>query len=655
MIWRRTKSAKGLADKAQTKEKEMKKMAIEKMKLLSITGPERELDRFIARNLLDTDIQIEDAKKIYNKTWKFDYYDYDYAIQENLKKCKALMQDLHILYREEYSNLFIENSVSQIGLKLDQVQNAYTELKQNIEACEKAKEEDFSKITSVEKLANLDVEINQLYHLKYIKFRYGNIANDDFESIKQELEDIQAIVFEIEKQEDVTWIVYVTTEEFVQNVDVYFNMQNFERVWLDPDLSGKPKQYMEQLYKDMSDKNSEILALQKDLETLTDNCRHIVLSSYRQLQTYQKMNQIKKYIMHDSKNTFYLVAWVPETQLEEIVNRLDMCQNMDYKIEEKANSKSPTKLKNSKLIQPFEAIVKMYGVPNTNEIDPTLFVAITAFLMFGFMFGDVGHGVVFLLCGWLLRKKSKDFGNILVAGGLASTIFGIFYGSVFGKEDIIPAKLIRPMNDINTMLIYGIVVGCVFILMAMILNIANGIKNHDFKRIWLDANGVAGLLLYGFILTLVAWYFLKGEMLVPTNAIVAIVGVLLILILWNDKLTKFVTKKKEETQVQMIEKIFELLEMMLSFASNTISFLRLAAFAINHVGLCMAIYLLADMTSGAGNLAIAILGNVIVLVLEGLIVGIQILRLEYYELFSRFYAGDGTEYQSIQTQTAIEK
>lgn len=630
-------------------------MAIEKMKLLSITGPERDLDRFIARNLLDTEIQIEDAKKIYNKTWKFNYYDYDYTINDNLKKCKALMQDLHILYREEYSNLFIENSVSQIGLKLDQVQNAYTELKQNIEACEKAKEEDYAKITSVEKLANLDVEINQLYHLKYIKFRYGNIANDDFESIKQELEDIHAIVFEIEKQEDVTWIVYVTTEEFVQNVDVYFNMQNFERVWLDADLSGKPKQYMEQLYKDMSDKNSEILALQKDLETLTDNCRHIVLSSYRQLQTYQKMNQIKKYIMHDSKNTFYLVAWVPETQLEEIVNRLDMCQNMDYKIEEKANNKSPTKLKNSKLIQPFEAIVKMYGVPNTNEIDPTLFVAITAFLMFGFMFGDVGHGLVFVICGWLLRKKSKDFGNILVAGGLASTIFGIFYGSVFGKEDIIPAKIIRPMNDINTMLIYGIIVGCLFILMAMILNIANGIKNHDFKRIWLDGNGVAGLLLYGFVLSLVAWYFIKGEMLVSTNVIVAVVCLLLILILWNDKLTKFITKKKEDTQVQMIEKIFELLEMMLSFASNTISFLRLAAFAINHVGLCMAIYLLADMTSGAGNLAIAILGNVIVLVLEGLIVGIQILRLEYYELFSRFYAGDGTEYQSIQTQTAIEK
>lgn len=207
------------------------------------------------------------------------------------------------------------------------------------------------------------------------------------------------------------------------------------------------------------------------------------------------------------------------------------------------------------------------------------------------------------------------------------------------------------MNNINTMLIYGIIVGCLFILLAMILNIVNGIKNKDFKRVWLDSNGVAGFVLYSFSLFLIAWYFWKGEMLISTNVIIAVVSILLILILFNSQLTKIVTRKKEEAKVQMIEKIFELLEMILSFASNTISFLRLAAFAINHVGLCMAIYLLADMTSGAGNIAIAILGNVIVLVLEGLIVGIQILRLEYYELFSRFYHGDGVEYQSIKTQT----
>lgn len=207
------------------------------------------------------------------------------------------------------------------------------------------------------------------------------------------------------------------------------------------------------------------------------------------------------------------------------------------------------------------------------------------------------------------------------------------------------------MENINTMLIYGIIVGCIFILIAMLLNIVNGIKNKDFKRVWLDGNGIAGLILYGFILFVIAYYFIKGKMIISTNVIVITVCILLILILFNDKLTKIVTAKKEETSVPMVEKIFEIIEMILSFASNTISFLRLAAFAINHAGLCMAIYLLADMTSGAGNILISIIGNIIVLVLEGLIVGIQILRLEYYELFSRFYEGDGVEYISIKSQT----
>lgn len=164
--------------------------------------------------------------------------------------------------------------------------------------------------------------------------------------------------------------------------------------------------------------------------------------------------------------------------------------------------------------------------------------------------------------------------------------------------------------------------------------------------------GVCGLILYSFALFLIAYYFIKGQLLIPADIIIIIVCILLVLILFNDKISKFITAKKETTEAPMVEKIFELIEMLLSFASNTISFLRLAAFAINHVGLCMAIYLLADMTSTAGNIIISVLGNIVVLGLEGLIVGIQILRLEYYELFSRFYDGNGTEYNSIKNQTS---
>lgn len=388
-------------------------MAIEKLKLLTITGPEKDLDRFIAKNLLDTDIQIEDAKKVYNKGWKFEYYGYDYTIKDNLKKCKDLIEKLNILYREEYSNLFIETSVEQLGKKIDNVKTAYEGLTQDIENCQKDKENALNKIAPIEKFDKIDVDIKKLYSLKYVKFRYGNISNDKLQYVRNEMDNINAILFEVEQEEDITWIIYVTTEEFVDNVDVFFNMQNFERIWLDQDLSGTPKQYINNIYKQISSKNVEIMQMKKELEDLKKNCTHILLSSYRQLQTYDKINKIKKYIMHDSKNTFYMVSWVPESSLSKITEKLDTCQNIDYTIGEKTDKKSPTKLKNNKLIKPFELLVKMYGVPNSNEIDPTFFVAITAFIMFGFMFGDVGHGLIFLILGIIFSRKNKDFGAIL--------------------------------------------------------------------------------------------------------------------------------------------------------------------------------------------------------------------------------------------------
>ena len=199
------------------------------------------------------------------------------------------------------------------------------------------------------------------------------------------------------------------------------------------------------------------------------------------------------------------------------------------------------------------------------------------------------------------------------------------------------------------MLIYGIAVGAIFILMAMILNVINGIKNKDIKKIFLSENGLAGIILFTFVLGCVAYYFLTGKMLISINIIIITSLILILVIMFNDQILNIVKKQKQKAATPYVEKIFEIIEMLLSFLSNTISFLRLAAFAINHAGLCMAVYLLSNMTQGAGSFLIAIIGNIIVLVLEGLIVGIQTLRLEYYELFSRFYQGTGTPYSSIQT------
>jgi len=117
--------------------------------------------------------------------------------------------------------------------------------------------------------------------------------------------------------------------------------------------------------------------------------------------------------------------------------------------------------------------------------------------------------------------------------------------------------------------------------------------------------------------------------------------------LFGENVSKMIQKQKKSDISPFVERVFDIIEMVLSFASNTISFVRLAAFAINHVGLCLAVYILSEMVGTAGSIAIAIIGNIIVIVLEGLIVAIQVLRLEYYELFSRFYSGDGKEYKPI--------
>ena len=624
-------------------------MSIEKVKLLGIKGNSRDLDMFLANVLFNSDVQIEDAKKIYNKGWKLEYFEYNYKIKENLKKCENLLNRLEVPYSKETNMVKLEKSVTEISDKLENIEFEYDDCIKTIESNKKQNEEAIKKIDQALKVENIDIDMKKLYDLKYIKFRYGCIPKKNLEEIKKELENLNIILYEAKEENDLTWIIYFTTTEFVSEVDGIFNIQKFERELLPDDLVRTPKEYVRILKEEITKKEKEIKEAEQKIENIKKQAMTVGLGMYRELQTYDKINTIKKYIVHDQNNSFYVVVWVPENEIKSIKKKLDLIPEIDYVVRDGENP--PTKLKNNKFIKPFEELVKMYGMPKMDELDPTWFVALTTFVMFGFMFGDVGHGLVFLILGIiLLMKKKKTYGAILFAGGFSSTVFGVLYGSVFGKEEIIKPILISPMNDINTMLVYGILVGTIFILMAMFLNIINGIKNKDLKKIFLDNNGIAGVLLYSLVLACVAYYFLAGKMLIAINIIIVVSVILVLIIMFNDQISNFIEKKKEKATTPIVEKIFEIIEMLLSFLSNTISFLRLAAFAINHAGLCMAVYLLADMSTGAGNILIAVLGNIVVLVLEGLIVGIQTLRLEYYELFSRFYDGSGKEYKSIKSQ-----
>jgi V/A-type H+-transporting ATPase subunit I len=320
--------------------------------------------------------------------------------------------------------------------------------------------------------------------------------------------------------------------------------------------------------------------------------------------------------------------------------------------ERRQGSAPPTKIRNNMLVRPFEALISMYGIPSYGEKDPTPFFAVSYMLLFGAMFGDLGQGLVILLGGLLISRKTmnKSFGGILARLGFSSMVFGALYGSIFGSEEIIEPFLIRPMANINTMLIGAIVLGVVLITISYIYSLANHFSSKNMEEGLFGREGLTGFL---FFLTLVyaVWGKASGRMNTGLGLPIGIMAVLLLVMVFKQPLAGLLTGHRlyeDSPGDYYIEAGFGVVETILSVASNIISFIRVGAFALNHVGLYIAFSTMAEMLhSKVGGIMVLVIGNIIIIGLEGLIVFIQSLRLEYYELFSKYYSGYGVEYRPV--------
>ncbi len=184
--------------------------------------------------------------------------------------------------------------------------------------------------------------------------------------------------------------------------------------------------------------------------------------------------------------------------------------------------------------------------------------------------------------------------------------------------------------------------------MVMIFQILNAIKSHDLENLLFSHNGLAGLVFYVFIVLTIVLYMTGHK--TPSNILLVIfLGVPVLLFLFKEPLGNLVEKNHKKMEVGkgmfLVQGFFELFETMLSYFSNTLSYVRIGAFAVSHAAIMEVVLMLSGAENGSPNLFGVILGNVIVMLLEGLIVGIQVLRLEYYEMFSRFYKGNGRQFK----------
>ena len=323
----------------------------------------------------------------------------------------------------------------------------------------------------------------------------------------------------------------------------------------------------------------------------------------------------------------------------------------------------PILYRNPVFLRPFQSLVQMYGVPAYGEIQPTGFFAFSFLLMFGFMFGDAGQGLVLFSAGyclWRYLPRFLDYGILLMECGIASVVFGVLYGSFFGIEGLLPVLWMDPIRDLPRFMTIAIGFGVLLVSAGLALNIVNSWRAGERVSALLGPRGVSGAFIYWTSVALAARALMPGNIVLPMPLLAGMMAVPVVLLLLKRPIVRFFERDRPNRAgaahaprwLAALEGSVELVDSLFSFFANTISFVRVAAFAAVHAGVFIAMFALTDTLSQLRfgqplSIVTLIVGNLLMIFLEGLTVSVQVLRLEYYEFFGKFFRGGGELYRPL--------
>lgn len=635
---------------------------IEKMKFLSITGPKADIDRMTETYLSKYEIHLENALSELTEVANLSPFLEINPYKEALSTIDSFYEQLEDPSQISPEPMDIEKAIKTVRA----VQDGFRRLEEEKSRLQSEHAEILDPLKIIRPFKNLNFDVSEILNFKYIHYRFGRIEKQYLQKFEKYIYDnLDTLFIKCGEDEMYVYGVYFVPEHQAHKVHAVYSSMHFERIFIPNEYHGTASEAFEKL----DTRHREIhKALDANKEAsrkfLQDNSTKIV-SAKAALDACSSSFDIRKLAActPGDTNTFYILCgWMTEKDALAFQKDIQNDEKIFCLMEDQkapATQKPPTKLRNPKLFKPFEMYVKMYGLPAYNEMDPTWFVAITYSFIFGAMFGDVGQGLVLFLGGLFLYKTKKmDLAGIISCAGVFSVFFGFMYGSFFGFEDVLKAIWLKPMNQmmdvplvgrLNAVFVIAIGFGMFIILICMVFNIINSIRKGDTEKTWFDSNAVAGLVFYGSIVLTIG-LFISGKKLPAAAILVIMFGVPLLLMFLKEPLTNLVEKKSEILPEQkgmfFVQSFFELFEVLLSYLSNTLSFLRIGAFAVSHAAMMEVVLMLAGATNGGSpNWIVVVLGNIFVCAMEGLIVGIQVLRLEYYEIFSRFYAGNGREFK----------
>jgi len=651
---------------------------IVKMKFLSITGPHTDIDRVAKFYLSKYEIHLENALSELKSVGSLRPFVELNPYKEPLAKVEQFLSELPEMDNVVDTTLTEEEILAMIH-DCDQ---GYIELKDKVKILQKKRHDFLEKLKLIEPFKPLDFDVHQVLQYQFIRFRFGRIPLVHYYKIEKYLyEDLGIIFIEGGRDEHYIYGVYFVARAEVNKIDSIFKSMHFERIYLPDQYTGTPLQAFLGLRDSIDELSQKINMLSRQITDRLYSYGSKLIGARDQLKELCRNFDVRKMAActSDKHGDYYIICgWMPNSDVGKLLQEVKGDENVFVVVEGNSDSllpygkehpikqspiltTPPTKLQNPKLFQPFEMFVGMYGLPSYHEMDPTIFLALTYVFIFGVMFGDVGQGFTLFFVGGLLYswKKIKLAGIISVAG-LFSAFFGFLFGSVFGFENIIEARWMHPLLDmsdlpfigrLNTIFILAVAFGACVILLTMLFQMVNASRTHSLEDILLSANGVAGLIFYGSMV-LAAVLFLMDRTIPGGKIWMLMFGGPLLMIVLKGPVTNKMKQRTDAPKISIgmfiAEAFFELLETLLSYFSNTLSFIRIGAFAVSHAAIMQVVLMLGNADSGSPNWFAIILGNLFVCLFKGLIVGIQVLRLEYYEMFSRFYKGTGRPFISYK-------
>ena len=577
------------------------------------------------------------------------------------------------------------NELDQIAASLQKMRDNQKSYQQEIHKLEEIKRQ-------LELYSTLDEDLEAGNRYAFLSFETGKIEAAHEKEFIAAFQPVPSVQIKLSEENGFITILLITMKRDELRVEKILQKSGWEKIEYSGDLKtlgSDAGAEIDATIKELREKQEEannsivkiILAKKELLSEMWANLRMNELF-YRMQSFYSKTSR-----------TMLFSGWLPADRQESLEKAivevtegrcyLEWSDPREIKKERHKEPDVPVKMKNPKFLSPFEMLVTNYAIPEYGTIDPTPIVAVAYLMMFGLMFGDAGHGFVISMIGLFgvfMTRKDGGAGinrlfQLMIWCGASAVIVGILFGSYFGYGWFRPlwfdyhgiiAGHSSPgiVKDIYGILLITIYFGIAVIGTGLVLNWINCVSKGNWFRLFMDKGGLIGGWMYGAGVY-AAFYFVRHDYreLPGSNTMFFLLGLPAIILMIKPPLEMYLHNKKHpRSRINfsvfsimnfVMEWIVEMLEIFSGYLANTLSFMRVAGLGIAHVSLMIAFDQIASMASGGGgrfniwSLLILVAGNILVIGLEGLSAGIQSLRLNYYEFFSRYFSGSGKAYAPI--------